>query len=150
MLCVPTTEFQTSLLRRTAIERLPELAKEIGDATSPAGAWMAIEQAFQAAYDAEPKNQDLISRVYAYADWRMKFGHKDEGDSDVRSVVDVCFYEMIPGDRKSLLDMPRWFTFEQAMAMRKRLDFVATDEQWEEVLRLYDLPLQRLRRALKR
>jgi hypothetical protein len=48
---------------------LPELADNIDEAETPYLLWFDIRGAFEDAYQATPRNESLIQRIYAYADW---------------------------------------------------------------------------------
>jgi hypothetical protein len=68
--------------RETAYELLPELAEKITDPEidTPYLLWFEIRDAFARAYDASPRDESLISRIYQYADWCMTAPRGENGD----------------------------------------------------------------------
>src|SRR6267154_1190025 len=53
---------------KEAFERFPELIDQFDQVESPYQLWIELMDAFRKAYET-PRNEDLISRIYAYADW---------------------------------------------------------------------------------
>ena len=62
--------------RSEAIERLPELRDTIAKAESIMSLWIELHLTFQNAYR-EPKNDELIARIYSYADWCLTAPRND-------------------------------------------------------------------------
>ena len=97
-----------SLWRREAIERFPELHREIADADSIGMTWFELWYGlFKPAYTMEPPASETISGVYEYADWCL--AHRN---IDVRMAVILDFYEMLHEDSRIRADMPRWISQE--------------------------------------
>lgn len=137
-----------SLWRRKAIEALPELAREIGDAATPMSAWIEIEIAFMSGYASEPINEDLIRRVYAYAYWCLDHGSRaTNAEYDLPTCVAVCFLETLPSRPEIRKDMQRWFTLEEVRGMKDIFTYNATDEEYAELLSLYGVPARQAKRA---
>lgn len=97
-----------SLWRREAIERFPELHREIADADRVGWAWFELWHGLvKPGYEKEPPDTEIIARVYDYAYWCL--GHPN---TDVRTAVILDFYEMLPTDSRMWRDMPRWISQE--------------------------------------
>jgi len=99
-------------------ELLPELEGSLAEAASPMQFWLDVSAAFQMAYT-PPRNDDLIRRTYAFADWCVQ-NSDDSRDAanHLFTCVAICFYEHIPMHPLSRADMPNWFTREEVEEMR--------------------------------
>jgi hypothetical protein len=97
-----------SLWRREAIERFPEMHREIADADRVGWVWFELWYGlFKPAYEKEPPDKELIARVYEYAHWCLT--HRN---IDVRTAVILDFYEMIHDHSRMRRDMPCWISQE--------------------------------------
>jgi hypothetical protein len=63
--------------RSAAIERLPELRDMISLADSVMALWIDLRLKFEDAYR-DPRNDDLIGRIYSYADWCWSAPRQEE------------------------------------------------------------------------
>ena len=104
--------------RAAAIERLPELRGLVASADTVMALWIELHIKFEEAYRREPWNDDLIRRIYAYADWCIDAPRVDDAGRDPFTAVIVAFYEDIPAFVPARDDMPRWFT-PQEVAQNK-------------------------------
>src|SRR5690348_8630316 len=101
---------------REALNRFPELIDRFDAVQSPYELWFELRNAFEEAYK-PPRNEDLISRIYDYANW---CGSQPEGkaaEDDLGTCVCTCFYEHIPECTAALEDMPRWFSKSDVLLM---------------------------------
>jgi hypothetical protein len=97
-----------SLWRREAIERFPELCREIANAENITMVWFELwYHLFEPAYQKDPSDTAMIARIYGYADWSL--GHRS---SDVLTSAIVSFYEHLPNHNQMRRDMPRWISQE--------------------------------------
>lgn len=120
------------------IELLPELVEQIGGAAEPMEAWLEISSAFQAAF-VEPRNGELIRRIYGYAFWCLEHGERDQAaGKDLPTCVVVGFFEGIPTQKAPREDMPRWFSREEVLVMYETFtyhypgDFQSLLALWDE------------------
>lgn len=121
---------------REAFNRFPELIDRFDNVDSPYLLWIELRFAFEEAYK-EPRNEDLISRIYAYADW---CGSQPEGktaDDDLGTCVTVCFYEHIPESPRALADMPRWFKLSEVHHMKEAFSYMVGEEGFQRILLAY-------------
>lgn len=122
--------------RAVAINMLPELQSEAEESESPMGLWVEIVYKFDDAYEV-PRNEDLIKRIYAYADWCLKQEGKPTAAEDLPTCVVTCFWEHIPTCKAARDDMPRWFSFDEIIANQHFFKYLITDEEFEELKALY-------------
>ena len=120
---------------------LPELAEEIAASTNSMQLWIEIGFAFSSAYD-EPRNEDLIRRIYGFASWcieqpRSEHAQDDLFKDDLFTSVVVCFYEHIPLNKVAWADMPRWFTEEEVRQNKKVFSYHSSAAEYEELLALF-------------
>ena len=80
---------------REAFNRFPDLIERFDCVDSPYALWFELREEFQQAYKA-PRNEDLISRFYAFADWCCSQPSGATAEDDLSTCVSVCFYEHIP------------------------------------------------------
>lgn len=80
---------------KEAFTRFPELIDRFDHVDSPYALWLELTNAFHNAYKA-PRDEDLISRIYAYANWCCSQAEGATAEEDLGSCVCVCFYEHIP------------------------------------------------------
>ncbi len=69
-----------------------ELRETIAEAETVMSLWIELRDAFDAAYR-EPRNDDLIARIYSYADWCLSAPRNDDARHDPSTAVVVAFYE---------------------------------------------------------
>ncbi len=126
--------------RRQAQEMLPELMDEISDAVTPMQLWIEIGFAFDNAYN-EPRNEDLIRRIYSFASWCVKQPQivDAQAQDDLFTCVVVCFYEDIPANKAARADMPRWFTKEEVQQNKEVFSYSISEGDYQELLNLFAL-----------
>ena len=107
--------------RETAFELLPELGETITDPEidTPYRLWFELRHAFEEAYDASPRDESLIGRIYQYADWCVSAPRGNNAADDLLTCACVCFYEHIPQHPAARDDMPRWISYQ---------DFVGSEQ----------------------
>jgi len=123
---------------KEAFERFPELIDQFDQVESPYQLWIELMDAFRKAYET-PRNEDLISRIYAYADWCCTQPEGATAEDDLGSCVCVCFYEDIPTIPAALEDMPRWFTRDEIVMMKQTFSYMVGEEGFQRLLRAYDV-----------
>ncbi len=119
--------------RRAAIEHLPELRQKIAAADSIMALWIEIHGAFEKAYR-EPRNEDLIARIYAFARWCWHAPRNEDPGRDPSTAATVAFLEHIPGIPAAREDMPRWFTFDEIAAAKSIFVYSLGEIAYKELL----------------
>lgn len=121
---------------REAFNRFPELIDRFDNVESPYSLWIELRFAFEDAYK-EPLNEDLISRIYAYADWCCLQPEGITAENDLWTAVAVCFYEHIPESPEALADMPLWFTLADVQLMKETFSYMVGEEGFQRILLAY-------------
>jgi hypothetical protein len=118
--------------RETAYQLLPELGDAITDPEidSPNKLWFEICAAFDRAYDASPRDESLIERIYRYADWCMTAPRGDNAATDLVTSTCVCFYEHIPQHPSAREDMPRWIPYQDFIGTEHFFRYHLTEEEF--------------------
>lgn len=119
--------------RSAAIERLPALRETIAAAETIMSLWIELLLKFEDAYR-DPKNDDLIARIYSFADWCFAAPRNDDAGHDPATVVLVNFYEHIPQSKAAREDMPRWFSYDQVAGSRSVFAYLIDDKEFEDLL----------------
>jgi hypothetical protein len=121
---------------KEAFNRFPELLDRFDQIDSPYLLWLELTEAFKQAYRT-PRNEDLITRIYAFADW---CGSQPEGtttENDLGSCVCTCFYEHIPESPEALEDMPRWFSRSDVLLMKPIFSYMVGEEGFQKILSVF-------------
>lgn len=122
--------------RSKAAEMLPELVEEIAEAINPMELWIEMGFAFDASYK-EPRNEDLIRRIYGFADWCLEQPQTDSAEDDLPTNVIIGFYEDIPRNKAAREDMPRWFTLEDIVRNKAVFSYHISEAEYEELKALF-------------
>ncbi len=99
--------------------------------------WIELQIAFERAY-AEPRNADLISRIYGFADWCISQEDEPGLDYHLGTIVCTHFYEHIPEIKAAREDMPQWFTRADVLGSREIFSYIVGEEGFKEILKVYD------------
>lgn len=121
---------------REAFNRFPDLIDRFDFVDSPMSLWIELRLAFEDAYKT-PRNEDLISRIYAYADWCCGQPEGATAADDLATAAVACFYEHIPESPESLADMPRWFKLSDVHAMKETFSYMVGEEGFQRILLVY-------------
>jgi hypothetical protein len=120
-----------SLWRREAIERFPELQREIADAAGMYFVWMTLRhKLFRPAYEKEPPDLETAARVYEYAAWSLK-----QPSVHVRFAAGIEFYQWLADDPRTRRDMPRWIPQETFDSLHFAWDFYMTRQDYADLRR---------------
>ena len=92
--------------------------------------WFELLTAFKRAYDASPRDESLIARVYRYADWCMAAPRSEAATDDLFTCTCVCFYEHIPQHLAARADMPRWITYDEFIGSEEIFGYFLTAEEF--------------------
>ena len=122
---------------KEAFTRFPDLIDRFDDVDTPYLLWFELTDAFTKAYKA-PRNDDLIKRVYAFAEWCCSQPEGKTASDDLGTCVCCCFYEHIPESQEALEDMPRWFSRSDVLAMRQVFSYMTGEEGFQRILATYD------------
>jgi hypothetical protein len=104
-----------------------------------------LRLAFGDAYK-EPRNEDLIARIYQYAEWCGTQPRGTSAEDDLGTCVHVCFFEHIPESPAALEDMPRWFSREDVVLMKDTFSYMVREEGFKRILQVYDDAKQKSRK----
>ena len=119
--------------RAAAIQRLPELRDSIVSAESVLALWIELHMQFKDAYR-EPRNDDLIRRIYSYADWCLAAPRNDDAGRDPATAVMVAFYEHIPTSPAARDDMPRWFHHDEIARSKDVFSYLIGEAAFNELV----------------
>ena len=122
---------------KEAFKRFPELIDQFDRVDSPGELWIELRLAFEEAYR-EPRNEDLITRIYQYADWCGTQPAGTSAEDDLGTCVHVCFFEHIPESPAALQDMPRWFSRADVILMKDTFSYMVGEEGFRRILEVYD------------
>ena len=118
--------------REKACELLPELGETITDpdTDTPYQLWFELRSAFERAYDASPRDESLIRRIYEYADWCLAAPRGETAADDLATCTCVCFYEHIPQHPAARDDMPRWIPYQDFILMEHFFRYHLLEEEF--------------------
>jgi hypothetical protein len=118
--------------REKAFELLPELGEKITDPDmeTPFRLWFELWDAFRQAYDASPRDESLISRIYAFAGWCMTAQHDDSIADELATATCVSFFEHIPQHLAARDDMPRWIPYQDFIGREQVFRYGITEEEF--------------------
>jgi hypothetical protein len=123
---------------KEAFKRFPELIDRFDSVESPGKLWIELRLAFDDAYKT-PRNEDLIARIYKYAEWCCAQPSGTSAEDDLGSIVCVTFYEDIPTISAALEDMPRWFSREDVVLMKDTFSYMVGEEGFKRILQVYEV-----------
>jgi hypothetical protein len=78
---------------------------------TPVDLWIDLDNLLGMAYDETPSNDDLIGRIYDYADWCFKQPESDHAEI-LSSAAAFGLIENIPLNLKAADDLYRWMSIE--------------------------------------
>lgn len=105
----------------------------IAEADEVMALWCELREPFVFAYQ-PPRNDDLIARIYSYANWCLSAPRNDHPGRDPLTAVYVAFYEDIPTCQAAREDMPRWFRADDVARGRDVFSYHIGEESFEELL----------------
>lgn len=120
-----------------AIECLPELEDIATEPqpqriTGPMSLWIEIYLKLIDAYDVVPINEDLIRRIYDFADWSLKQPGTSDVETDVLTAVAVAFIEDLPLDKRITDDLHRWMSIESFKGFENLFRYHLSDEEYRQ------------------
>ena len=120
-----------------AIECLPELEDIVTEPqpqriTGPMSLWIEIYLKLIDAYDVVPINEDLIRRIYGFADWCLKQPGTSDVETDVLTAVAVAFIENLPLDKRITGDLHRWMSIETFKGFENLFRYDLSDEEYRQ------------------
>jgi hypothetical protein len=124
--------------KNEAVRRFPEFADRFEKWKNPYLLWFDLRDAFEEAYGRLPLDDDLIGRIYGFAEWFSKQPSGMTAEDDLPTCVAVCFYEHVPESPAALKDMPRWLPRSAVLEMREVLSYHAGEEGFRNVLEAFD------------
>jgi len=116
-----------------ALERFPELEDEINRNTlGPGGLWIDLYYALTSAYEERPVNDDLIGRIYDYADWCFKQPDTGDVNTDLSSATAVGLVENLPLNQAVSEDLYRWVSMETFEGCESLFRYHLSDKEYEK------------------
>lgn len=132
-----------------AIQRFPDLVDRFEGITSVYALWNELTDIFKEAYR-QPKNDDLIARIYDYANWCCSQPEGTTAQEDLGTCVCTCFYEEIPTCAEAIKDMPRWFSHSDVLIMKPIFSYMVGEQGFQQILAAYDSLPKEQRKAAHR
>ena len=123
---------------KKAFKSFPDLIERFDNVDSPGELWIELRLAFDEAYK-EPRNEDLIARIYQYAEWCCTQQSGTSAEDDLGSIVCATLYEDIPTIPAALADMPRWFPRADVILMKYTFSYMVGEEGLARILQVYDV-----------
>jgi hypothetical protein len=96
--------------------------------------WIELNMALSDAYDLDQPNDNLIRRIYAFAEWCFNQPRTEGAATDLSTAVAVCFVEHIPLDQRVAADLHRWFSVEDIKGFESLLRYHQTKEEYDKFL----------------
>src|SRR5215831_13775467 len=94
-----------------ANELFPELKEEIDqDQSEPLGLWNDLFIRLVRGYETKPINEDLIRRIYDYADWCFNRQQTGNLQTDLSNAVAIGLMENLPLCKAVSEDLYRWLS----------------------------------------
>jgi hypothetical protein len=121
-----------SVWRRDALKGLPELRAAIEQSWSPMSMWIEIHLAFEDAYRASPRADDLIKRIYALATAQAR-----SRNSDTQTAVACAFFEHLPLNRKVWRDLHNHMPLEVFENLEPALKYHVPEAEFADLKREY-------------
>lgn len=118
--------------RAIALKELPELQQNIGASQTIMQFWIELRPAFENAYNR--KDESLIQRIYAFANWCVGASRNSDPEHDPSTAVIVCFYEHIPTFPAARDDTPRWFRYSDVAEDERTFSYFIGKEQYRKLL----------------
>ena len=118
--------------REKAFELVPELGEKITDPDieTPNMLWFELWDAFRKAHDASPRDESLIGRIYAYADWCLTASHDGSIADELATSACVGFLENLPQHSATREDMPRWISYQDFIGSEQVFRYGITEEEF--------------------
>ena len=99
--------------RQEALRLLPEYQEQIAPTATASEFWGELWFEFKAVYQQKPKDEALISSIYAFAFWCWHGPNYDGNDSELITTVFSQFFENLPRELAIRRDMPRWLCLKE-------------------------------------
>jgi len=119
-----------------AVEYLPELEDLITEPHPMPGAmglWIEIYLKLVDAYDEVPINDDLIRRIYDFADWCLKQPGTSDLETDLSSAVAIAFIEDLPLDKRITEDLHRWMSIESFKGFEHLFRYHLSEQEYQKL-----------------
>ena len=99
--------------RQEAFRLLPDYQEQIEPTQTASEFWRELWFDFKSAYQQEPKDDALISSIYAFAFWCWHGPDYGGNDIDLITTVFGQFFENLPREAAMRRDMPRWLCLKE-------------------------------------
>ena len=117
--------------RAKALESFPDLQDIVKEEQGgPIGLWIELFYKLTRAYDEQPSNDDLIRRIYDYADWCLNQPSTGDATTDPSSAAAVGLFESIPLNQNVSEDLHRWISVEQFEGFENLFRYLQSDEEY--------------------
>jgi hypothetical protein len=118
--------------RKEAFDRLPECRKELQAEKDPYGFFGALGDVLWRAHIA--KDEDLIGRIYGFAQWCLDAPRGKDAADDLLSIVTVAFFEGVPKHKEVRQEIGRWFPRDFIKGMHEVFCYIESEEKYLEML----------------
>ena len=119
--------------REKALKLFPELNAAILEAEDPMALWIHINFAFIEAYE-EPRNDDLIKRVYEFESWCIDQEPVEDAANDLPTCVVLGFWKHLPTHPATRKDMARWFSPKEILVNSDAFSYFLSAGNFEALL----------------
>lgn len=97
--------------------------------------WTELLLIFDGAYQNDLPNDDLIRRIYAFADACLKLPQGPDASHDPITSVYVVFFEHIPTIRRARDDIYRWLPLPTVANARENFSYHIGNEEFDELVK---------------
>ncbi|MCM2273680.1 MAG: hypothetical protein NDI75_02615 [Candidatus Didemnitutus sp.] len=118
--------------RKEAFDRLPECRKQLQQEKSPN---LFFHELGEVLYQAHlQQDEDLIRRIYQYAQWCLEAPRGKDASDDLLTMVTVSFFEHLPTHREVRKEIGRFLPKSVIEGMREVFLYHGTEEKYQEML----------------
>ncbi len=116
--------------QKVAQQFFPEIADKMHLDGGIHGLWSDLYLQLLRAYDASPVNDELIGRIYDYANWCFNHPQTNDPSVDLSSATAVGFVEDLPLDQRVSEDLYRWLSVETFEGCKNLFRYHLSEEQY--------------------
>jgi hypothetical protein len=109
------------------LELLPDLRGRITPAANIMSLWIELLLELKRAYQENPPDNQLIAKVYRYAQWC----EHEANNPDAMTAVSVAFYEHLPTNQQIREDLPNRLSKEEFLHLKALFQDVLRPSEYE-------------------